>query len=230
MIDASAIDTIVFDLYSTLLDVGSIAQAAAALTPDPAALVTLWRQKQLEYTWLREAMDRYVDFWQVTAEALTYAAARLGLALTGEQHARLCEAWNDLRPYAEVTAALDALAGWPLAVLSNGSPAMLAHGVASAGLGGRFAAVLSVDAVQAFKPNPVVYRLATDQLGATPARVLFVSANAWDAAGGKAFGLTACWINRAGLPMEELGHPPDAEVADLTDLARLLTAAPTGSV
>lgn len=208
-----------FDLYGTLLEVSSVEAACAEVTAGPAALVSLWRQKQLEYTWLRGLMGRYEDFWAVTAAALDHALERLALSPEEPARARLLDAWLAMRPYPEVAAALDWLAPRPLAVLSNGSPRMLEAGLASAGLRERFAHVLSVDAVRTYKPAPAVYRLAEQHLGLPRERLLFVSSNAWDAAGAKAFGLPVAWVNRAGAPMERLGVTPDLVVPDLAELA-----------
>jgi 2-haloacid dehalogenase len=130
----------------------------------------LWRQKQLEYSWQRALMNRYADFWQVTGEALDYAAAHLGVALDAATRERLREAWLDLMPFPEVMAALQRLSGRPLAVLSNGSPAMLAAVFERSGLGPLLSHVLSVDEVRTYKPRPLVYEIAPRHLGASSRR------------------------------------------------------------
>src|SRR5687768_18319745 len=127
------IDAVAFDLYGTLLEVASVARAAAEVTDDPAALVDLWRQKQLEYTWLRSLMGRYQDFWATTGDALDYSLDRLGITVDQPARAELLNAWLSVRVYREVPAALDALAPRPLAVLSNGNPDMLEACLATAG-------------------------------------------------------------------------------------------------
>ncbi len=202
----------VFDAYGTLFDVHSIVEAARAITPDPQALSLLWRQKQLEYTWLRSLMERYEDFWVVTGQALRYALRRLGITATEAQVEALMDAYLTLLPFPEVPSALRALAGTPLAILSNGSPRMLEGAVRSSGLDHVFAHVLSVDAVAVYKPSPRVYALAPQALGVEPGEIVFVSSNGWDVAGAAAFGFRTCWCNRANAPAEELEAPPDYEV------------------
>jgi 2-haloacid dehalogenase len=209
----------VFDAYGTLFDVHSIVDVARAIAPDPQALSLLWRQKQLEYTWLRSLMERYEDFWVVTGLALRYAMRRLGITATEAQVAALMDAYLALLPFPEVPSALRALAGTPLAILSNGSPRMLEGAVRSSGLDGVFTHVLSVDAVRVYKPSPRVYELAPLALGVTPGDILFVSSNGWDVAGAAAFGFRTCWCNRANAPAEELDVTPDYEVDRLDAIA-----------
>jgi len=208
----------VFDAYGTLFDVHSIVDAARAVTPDPQALSLLWRQKQLEYTWLRSLMERYEDFWVVTGQALRYALRRLGITATEAQVETLMDAYLRLLPFPEVPAALRTLAGTPLAILSNGSPRMLEGAVRSSGLEGVFAHVLSVDAVRVYKPSPRVYELGPRAFGLAAREILFVSSNAWDIAGAAAFGYRTCWCNRQGTPMEDLGFTPDHEVERLDQI------------
>ena len=213
---------IVFDAYGTLFDVHSVIEAGRAVTADPQALSTLWRQKQLEYTWLRTLMGRYEDFWSVTEAALRVALERLGIRAGEESVRRLMDAYLSLATFPEVKDALAAMAGTPLGILSNGSPRMLEAAVRSSGLGGVFRHVLSVDAVRAYKPSPGVYELGTRAFGLRAGEILFVSSNAWDVSGAKAFGYRCCWCNRLGAPMERLGVSPDLEVRGLDEiLARL---------
>ena len=198
---------VVFDAYGTLFDTSSIAA-------DPA-LLALWRQKQLEYTWLRSLMGRWEDFRKVTEDALRFAARKLQREVPV---ADLMKAYHSLAAFPEVPAALDRLKGRTLAILSNGTRAMLDAAVSSAGLAGRFAQVLSVDAVRTYKPSPKVYGLATAALGLEAGEILFVSSNAWDVAGAKAFGYRVAWCNRLGAPEEELGVRADLIVTNLTEL------------
>ena len=202
----------VFDAYGTLFDVHSVVEAARAVTPDPHALSLLWRQKQLEYTWLRSLMGRYQDFWLVTGQALRFALRRLGITAGESQIEALMSAYLTLSPFPEVPTALRALRGRPLAVLSNGSPRMLESAVRSSGLGAAFDHVLSVDTVGVYKPSPLVYDLAVRALNLPAGEVLFVSSNAWDVAGAGAYGFRTCWCNRANAPADELDVTPDYEV------------------
>ncbi len=211
-------DALVFDLYGTLLEIASVGRAAAEVSGDAGLFVDLWRQKQLEYTWLRSLMGRHADFWAVTGDALDYALERFGLGLDGPGRARLLGAWLDVRPYPEVPTALAALAPRRLAVLSNGTPEMLSEGLRAAGLDGLIDPVLSVEQVGIYKPHPLVYAL-TGALGVDPGRLLFVSSNPWDAAGARSAGLRVAWVNRAGAPFDRLGVEPDLVVGDLAELA-----------
>ena len=208
----------VFDAYGTLFDVHSVVEAGREVTSDPMALSTLWRAKQLEYTWLRALMGRYEDFWAVTAAALRHALRRLDLNPTEEQVARLMSAYLSLACFPEVKDALARLGGRPRAILSNGSPRMLEAAIRSSGLSPLLEHVLSVDRVKTYKPSPAVYALGPQALGLPPGEILFVSSNAWDVAGAKAFGYRVAWCNRSGAPAEELGVTPDHEITRLDQL------------
>ena len=208
----------VFDAYGTLFDVHTVVEAGREITSDPVALSQLWRQKQLEYTWLRSLMGRYEDFWVVTNDALRYAIGRLGLSATDAQRERLMAAYRSLACFPDVPAALQRLAGRRRVILSNGTPDMLAAAVTSSGLAASFDHVLSVDAVKTFKPSPRVYALAPESLGIPPAELLFVSSNAWDVAGAKAYGYRVAWCNRARTPDEELGVRADLVISSLEQL------------
>jgi 2-haloacid dehalogenase len=210
----------VFDAYGTLFDVHSVIEAGRSITTDPQALSTLWRQKQLEYTWLRSLMGRYEDFWVVTEQALRFALGRLGLAGTDRQIATLMDAYLNLACFPEVRGALARLAGRPLGILSNGAPRMLEAVVRANGLHEMIRHVLSVDAVRTYKPSPQVYELAPRAFGLAAGDILFVSSNAWDVAGAKAFGYRTCWCNRQKAPMDVLGLTSDYEVASLDQIER----------
>ena len=212
-----------FDAYGTLFDVHSVVEAGRAVTSDPLALSALWRQKQLEYTWLRSLMGRYEDFWAVTEAALRWSLERLRIRADEADIARLMEAYLSLATFPEANGALAAMAGIPLGILSNGSPRMLSAAVRSSGLEGRLAHVLSVDTVKTYKPSGSVYELGTRAFGLPAADILFVSSNGWDVAGAKTFGYRACWCNRLGAPRENLGVTPDLEVSSLDEILPALT-------
>ncbi len=210
---------IVFDAYGTLFDVHSVVRRGDELFPGKGvALSQLWRSKQLEYTWLRSLMGRYEDFEAITASALRFSCAALGLDWTPQASAALMEQYLHLAPYPEVPAALTALTGHKLGILSNGSPSMLKPLVSNAGLAKHFAAVLSVDALRIFKPHPSVYQLAVDALAIDKHDIAFVSSNFWDAAGATAFGFRVFWINRFGVVPDELGLQPAAVLSSLAAL------------
>ncbi len=218
MSTAAPVRGYVFDAYGTLFDVHSIVDVGREITADPQALSATWRQKQLEYTWLRALMGRYEDFWAVTEAALRYAIRRLALTASEAQIRRLMDAYLSLACFPEVKTALEALAPRPRAILSNGSPRMLGAAVDSSGLGPHLDHVLSVDAVKTYKPSPQVYALGPQALGIAAEELLFVSSNAWDVAGAKAFGYRVAWCNRTRAPEEELGIRPDVTISRLDQL------------
>jgi 2-haloacid dehalogenase len=208
---------LVFDAYGTLYDVHSVMRRCESCFPGKGTqLSQLWRSKQLEYTWQRSLMQRYVPFSQVTREALAYACAALALELSVELMEGLMSEYACLEPFAEVADALDRL---PMkkAILSNGSPDLLMPLVRNSGL--HFDAVLSVDPLRVYKPAPQVYELAVKQLGVPKERIGFVSANCWDALGAKSYGFRVFWVNRTGVPVDRLGFMPDAQLKSLAGLA-----------
>lgn len=218
----------VFDAYGTLFDFAS----AASRSPDVpdktrAALTALWRDKQLQYTWLRTLQGRYADFHAVTADALEFALDSLGLATPGLSD-KLMALYEALDPFPEVPSVLRELRrrGFRSAILSNGTPAMLETLVERAGLADAFDAILSVDAVGAFKTDPRVYSYALDQLGLPARRIAFLSSNGWDAFAASDFGMRVVWCNRYGQRRERLPGAPDFEVTTLADLPGLLPDEP----
>lgn len=191
------IKAVVFDAYGTLYDVQSVADVTEEAFPGYGAIITqVWRCKQLEYTWLRSLMRRYEDFSALTRDSLAYTLRVLGLHYDEETFARIMEKYLHLDLYPDASAALAALQGKKLAILSNGSPDMLGALVRNTGLDQVLDATISVDARKVFKPAPEAYTLIQEKLGLAPANVLFVSSNPWDACGAKAFGLTVAWIER----------------------------------
>jgi 2-haloacid dehalogenase len=214
----------VFDAYGTLFDVQSVvARAGNNIPGDLEKLAALWRQKQLEYIWLRSLMERYEDFWEVTRAALRSAIMQLRIEASGAQLDRLMQAYLTPQAYPEVIPALDALKGTPMAILSNGSPRMLKSAAHHNGLTAYFAEIISVDQVKTYKPSPRVYALAARALDIPHEEILFVSSNSWDAAGAKAFGYKVCWCNRSQGNMEELGISADLTVLSLDQIASSLT-------
>ena len=216
----------VFDAYGTLFDVYSITALCDQLFPGQgSALAQMWRSKQLQYSVLRSLMDRYEDFAQVTQGALVYSARALKLDLTAGKRAALMDAYMTLEAFPDAKPALQRLKlmGLQLAILSNGSPAMLQAVTQSAGLTKLLDAVISVDEVRIFKPSPRVYALASAHLRLPESEIGFVSSNNWDINGAGAAGLTTFWIQRAAAePPEELGHPAAHVVQALTDLAGMI--------
>jgi len=222
------IQACVFDAYGTLFDVHSaVAAHRDHLGPVADAVSATWRSKQLEYTWLRSLMQRHADFWQVTEEALEYALERHGIDSGAGGAAlpkALMQSYLQLQPYPEVATTLAGLGGrgLKLAILSNGSPAMLDAAVQNAGFAALFQAVLSVEEVGIYKPDPKVYALAVKRLAVAPSEILFLSSNAWDVAGAASFGFQVVWVNRFAQPRERLPGDPVQIVSDLADLPQIL--------
>jgi 2-haloacid dehalogenase len=240
-----AIRALVFDAYGTLYDVQSVRSLAIDLCGDKGEIITqLWRLKQLEYTWLRTLMRSYEDFWSVTRAALEFSLTSVGIAPTSPLCDELMDGYLHLNLYAEAPQALESLRDHKLAILSNGSPRMLEALVHSAGIAGRFTAVVSCDEVKRYKPEPACYALVEPALQISKQEVLFISSNGFDVAGAKRYGFKVAWIERAGdLPppqdsqvgpaafyrllrggAEQLGYQPDFHLKRLTDLAAVLSA------
>lgn len=191
------IKAVVFDAYGTLYDVQSVAEITEEAFPGYGGIITqIWRIKQLEYTWLCSLMRRYQDFAVLTRDSLAYTLRVLGLHYDDETFTLIMEKYLNLDLYPDALAALTALKGKKLAILSNGSPDMLNALVKNTGLDQVLEATISVDAKKIFKPAPDAYVLIREKLAVAPTNVLFVSSNPWDACGAKAFGLNVAWIER----------------------------------
>ena len=215
------IEACVFDAYGTLLDVNSAAaRCRDALGGQADALSATWRRKQLEYTWLRSLMGVHADFWQVTADALDHTMQLYGIA-DPALHQKLMGLYLSLDPFEDAGSCLGDLQrrGMRLAILSNGSPAMLDSVVRAAGFAGIFEKVISVEEVGIYKPSRRVYRQAQAVLKlAAPLEVCFVSANSWDAHAAASFGFQVAWINRTGGPADSLPGAPALTLDTLADL------------
>ncbi len=214
----------VFDAYGTLFDVHSAARRASDALGDKAAAVSaVWRDKQLQYTWLRSLMAAHADFWQVTGEALDFALAAQGIE-DAALRARLMELYLSLEAYPDVVPALTKLraGGKQTAILSNGAPEMLSAAVESAGLDAVLDASLSIEEVGIYKPDARVYQLAVDRLGVEARRICFVSTNCWDAHGAANFGFTVAWMNRFDQQDERLPGAPATVMQGLDELPGLL--------
>ena len=210
---------LIFDAYGTLFDVHSVVNLGESLFPGRGAeLSGIWRAKQLEYTWLRSLMGHYADFSTITRAALQHACLALGLPLDGKAADRMMAAYENLALFPDARDALRGLDGFKLAILSNGSPAMLEPLVRNAGLDAVITSIISVDEIRIYKPDPRVYQLAVDRLGVRKNEIAFVSSNYWDAAGARNFGFHVFWINRTGAHADALGAAPDRTLAKLTEL------------
>lgn len=220
----------VFDVYGTLLDVDAAAREAAqepgmeALQTCWPALATGWRQRQLSYSWLRTLMDRYVDFWTITQNALDVTLAELDLAGDAALRDRLLALYTRLSAYDEVPDVLAQLNARDcgMGVLSNGSSAMLASALGAAQIAPMFDQIVSVDQIGIYKPDPAVYKMITDTYGCRASEVVFFSSNHWDVAGAGAFGFTTVWVNRAGKLWDDLPEPPHHIVPNLSAALQLV--------
>ena len=228
---------VLFDAYGTLFDVHSVSVRADSLfskigegtgkgtgTGKGAALSLLWREKQIDYTRLRTMSEpngaHYKPFWEITRDALRFACKRLELPLSADAEAALMEAYKQLSPFPENRGVLEQLnaRGIATGVLSNGDPQMLKWSIASAGFNELLQHCLSADAVRKFKTAPEAYALGTAALGLPAEEIVFVSSNCWDACAATWFGYTTLWVNRAGLPLDELGVQPHRIGRDLADV------------
>jgi 2-haloacid dehalogenase len=243
------IKAVVFDAYGTLYDVQSVAAVTEEAFPGYGEIITqIWRIKQLEYSWLRSLMRRYEDFSVLTRESLVYTLRILGLKYDEAVFARLMDKYLHLDLYPDANAALAALKGRKLAILSNGSSDMLNALVKNSGLDRVLDATISIDSKRVFKPAPETYTLIEEKLGVKPADVLFVSSNPWDACGAKSFGLNVAWIERVApeamaqacakselvapltmfkairMQMDELGIRPDYQIHSLSELPGVVAA------
>jgi 2-haloacid dehalogenase len=217
----------VFDAYGTLFDFASAARNCREVPSDKIGPVTtLWRDKQLQYTWLRAVQGLHMDFWQVTGDALDYTLETLSLDKPGLRD-RLMQLYLELETFAEVPEVLARLkrAGMHTAILSNGSPKMLDTVVKASKLDALLDAVVSVEDAGVYKPHRKVYQLAVDRLGVPAGAIAFQSSNAWDAYAAKAFGMQVVWCNRYGQPRERLPGTPDREIKTLAELPALVGAA-----
>jgi 2-haloacid dehalogenase len=240
------IKAVVFDAYGTLYDIQSVAAITEEAFPGYGEIITqIWRLKQLEYTWLRSLMQRYEDFSVITRDSLAYTLRALGLKNNPGVFDRIMEKYVHLDLYPDAIAALTALKGRKLAILSNGSTEMLNALVRNTGLDRILDATISIDSRRIFKPAPAAYTLIESNLGIAPADVLFVSSNPFDACGAKAFGLRVAWIERVTpeamalacvksdlvppltmfkairMQMDEFGFDPDYRIKALADLPGL---------
>ncbi len=225
--DLNGVKACVFDAYGTLFDVFSVAAGVRTAVGDKAEAVTaMWRQKQLEYTWLRSLMGAHADFWQVTREALDFALDAAGHNDPAISE-RLLPLYLTLDVYPEVPDVLSRLraGGVTCAILSNGAPDMLNAAVDSAGIGRHLSHVISIEDAGIFKPAPVVYQLAVDRLGVAANEICFMSSNAWDVAGAAHFGFRVVWINRFGQVPERLPGKPVRVLTTLEPLPGLVLPA-----
>lgn len=212
---------VLFDAYGTLFDVYSVGLLAEQLFPGQGdKLGVLWRDKQIEYTRLCSMSGQYRPFWDLTRAGLRFAAQRLGLAMDAVAEERLMNQYRHLSAFPENLEVLRALQsrGIKAGILSNGDPEMLGVAVKSAGFSGLLDPVLSVHGIRKYKTDPAAYALGPQALGLNARDILFVSSNGWDAIGATWYGYTTLWVNRAGLPLEQLDTAPTRIGSSLRDV------------
>jgi 2-haloacid dehalogenase len=218
------IEACVFDAYGTLFDVNSaVSSLQNKVGPQYGEVSAAWRVRQLEYTWLRSLMKSHIDFWKLTADALSVTLREFAIE-DSSLHEELMQAYLRLSPFDEVTSVLHRLkqADMRTAILTNGSPLMIESAVENSGIQTLIDHQLSVEAVGVFKPDARVYQLAVDSLGIPSENIAFMSSNAWDAAGAAHFGFNVAWVNRYSQPSEALPGTPSAMLSDLSELPGLL--------
>jgi 2-haloacid dehalogenase len=222
--DRPVIRAIAFDGFP-IIDPTPIGARADTMFPGKGrALLNAWRTRQFEYTWLRTLGGAYVDFWQVTGEALAFAASSLDLSLTGAERDTLMQTYLELKAWGDVPPSLEVLrkSGIRMAFLSNFTAAMLDAAVRNAGLQGFFEEHLSTDRVRAFKPDRRAYQMGVQAFGVPREQIVFCAAAGWDVAGAKWFGYRTFWLNRASQPREELGPTADGEGTGMADLVKFV--------
>ncbi len=222
-----SLKAIVFDAYGTIFDVLSIATLGDRLFPGKGVeLSALWRVKQVDYARIRTLSDRYESFSKVTRDALTYTLHAMDLAPDEATVEALMAEYDRLAVFEDSADALLALkaSGLPLAILSNGDPPMLEAVVSNNRLGGVFDHLLSVESVGRFKTAPEAYELGPKAFGCAVDEILFVSSNGWDACGAAWYGYCSFWVNRAGMPLEQLGVSPAATGRDMHDVVGYVRA------
>ena len=214
------IKAIAFDALTTF-DARPVFALANELFPGKGAeLSNAWRIRQFEYQWLRALSGRYADFWQATEEALVFAANLLKLDLSADKRERLMEAYLELKAWPDAAPALRALrdSGVRLALLSNATPDLLDAWIRNSGLENMYEHVLSTNAIRTYKPDPRAYQMGVGAFGLKLDEIAFAAFGGWDVAGAKWFGYPTFWVNRLGLPIEELGVAPDGVGQSLTEL------------
>ncbi|WP_088105763.1 haloacid dehalogenase type II [Halalkalibacter urbisdiaboli] len=220
---STSIKAYVFDVYGTLFDVYSVKKVCEDLYPGKGEEISvLWRQKQLEYSFLRQLMGHYTTFYQVTKDSLRFSLEKLHLPFSPKQEQQLIEEYRRLSLHPEVKNVVEQLSDKQRAVFSNGSRDMLEPLIHQSAISGTFDAIISVDDIKQYKPTPASYFHAMKALKLERDEVLFISSNGWDISGARAFGFKTAWINRSSQPNEHLDLQPHATYNDLTGILEWL--------
>ncbi|WP_281976256.1 haloacid dehalogenase type II [Halobacillus litoralis] len=214
------IKALVFDAYGTLFDVHSVGKECNKVFPNKGnAISQSWRKKQLEYFFLRQLIQRYKPFDEITKDALNYACKENGIELSSDDEEHLMEFYLKLDLFEEVETVLDQLSHKKLVVFSNGSKNMIDPLIEQSSIRSSIDLVISADEIKQYKPTPAAYNHAQEQLELKREEILFMSSNPWDITGAKSFGFRTAWINRKNLVAEELDIQPDAIYDDLSGIS-----------
>ena len=219
----------IFDAYGTLFDVTSATRIVAneeeySSFPNHSVKVSnSWRIKQLEYSWLRNIMHEYIDFWQITKDALDFALEENQIK-NEKLRQRLLDVYWNLSAYPEAQDVLTTLKANNIqtGILSNGSKQMLNSAVVSANLKNYLDKIISIDGIEIYKPDPKVYEMVLDQFNCKKEEVLFISSNGWDIAGASKFGFTTLWVNRNLIPKDRLTFMPNKITNNLSTIPNIL--------
>ena len=219
----------IFDAYGTLFDVTSATRIVAneeeySSFPNHSVKVSnSWRIKQLEYSWLRNIMHEYIDFWQITKDALDFALEENQIK-NEKLRQRLLDVYWNLSAYPEAQDVLTTLKANNIqtGILSNGSKQMLNSAVVSANLENYLDKIISIDGIEIYKPDPKVYQMVIDQFNCKIEEVLFISSNGWDIAGASKFGFTTLWVNRNLIPKDRLTFMPNKITNNLSTIPNIL--------
>jgi 2-haloacid dehalogenase len=219
----------IFDAYGTLFDVTSATRIVAneekySSFPNHSVKVSnSWRIKQLEYSWLRNIMHEYIDFWQITKDALDFALEENQIK-NEKLRQRLLDVYWNLSAYPEAQDVLTTLKANNIqtGILSNGSKQMLNSAVVSANLKNYLDKIISIDGIEIYKPDPKVYQMVLDQFNCKIEEVLFISSNGWDIAGASKFGFTTLWVNRNLIPKDRLTFMPNKITNNLSTIPNIL--------
>jgi 2-haloacid dehalogenase len=213
----------IFDVYGTLFDVNSAAKKCKKkLGTKWESFANTWRATQLEYTWLRSLMKKYINFWQITEDSLDHTM--LTFKVNKKMRKELLNLYKELSPYPEVEKCLKELKSKKIkmAILSNGTPLLLKNLFESNNIEKYFDSIISVEKVKIYKPDPKVYEIPVKKYSCKPENICFLSSNTWDVSGGGVFGYKSIWVNRSNKIFDKLGYRPKYTIKNLTQLLELL--------
>jgi len=217
------IKAIIFDAYGTLFDVNSATKKCKDKIGNKwESFANYWRTTQLEYTWLRSLMNRHKDFWQVTEDSLDKSMK--AFKIDSSMRSELLSLYKILSIFPEVKDVLNNLKekNYKLAILSNGTPALLNELVKSNNLDNFFDDIFSIEEVGIYKPDSKVYNLPINRYQIQKDEVAFLSANTWDVSGGGNYGYNAVWVNRNNNIFDNLDYQPKHQVKQLGELLDLI--------